>query len=73
MNEKQLKKFIFNKLKQLNIKKNVTLDSNIYSLGLDSLDLMELVLEIEEKFKVSFDDKKINNIKQIKDLFSALK
>jgi len=73
MNKKKLQKFIFSKLKQFNIKEKINLDSDISSLGLDSLDLMDLVLEIESKFNVRFDDQKLNNIKKIKDIFWALK
>ena len=73
MNKKELQKFIFSKLKQFKIQKQINLDSDISSLGVDSLDLMELVLEIENKFDVHFDDQKLNNIKKIKDIFWALK
>jgi len=37
-------------------KKEITLDSTFYSLGADSLDLVEVIDDIEKKFKINIPD-----------------
>lgn len=36
-------------------------------LGADSLDMIELMLDIEDEFKIDFEDKRAENIHSIKD------
>ena len=43
-----------------------------YIFALDSLDVMEIVLEIEETFGIKVDNKKLSNIKTVTDLWSAV-
>lgn len=43
-----------------------------YIFGLDSLDVMEIVLEIEETFGIKVDNKKLTNIKTVTDLWYAV-
>ncbi len=42
--------------------------TEISLLGLDSLDLIELVMEIEKEFNVKIPDEKLTSIKTISDL-----
>ena len=42
------------------------------SLGLDSLDLVEIMLEIEEAAGIEFEDDKIAAVKTVKDVLDAI-
>lgn len=52
--------------------KNFDENTNIRELGLDSLDLVELVVEFEEKIGVDIPNDKIASIKTIKDILILL-
>ena len=54
------------------ITKKITLETKIKSLGLDSLDLMDLIIASEKKFNVLIDDDVLMNIKTFKDLVDCL-
>ena len=51
---------------------NITEDTLLTSLGLDSLDLVEIMLEIEEACNIEFDDEKIAAVKTVKDVLVAI-
>ncbi len=59
--------------KKFDIKDNVDLNTDIKSLGIDSLDLMDLILDIENKYKVTIPDEKLLKIEKIKDLVEILR
>lgn len=62
---------IFNIIKKRTNKKfNESTEINF--LGLDSLDLVELVMEIEDELNVKIPDEKLNNIKTISDLLKII-
>ena len=46
----------------------ITMDSNLKELGLDSLDLLEIVTEGEEKLNIQFDDDELMGFKTISDV-----
>ena len=48
--------------------KTVTEDSNLKDLGIDSFDLVEIVLAAEEEFGITFADEELNNFKTVKDV-----
>jgi len=52
--------------------KEVTLDSNLKDLGIDSLDLVEIVLQAEEDFGITFSDDELNSFKTVKDVCKVL-
>lgn len=52
--------------------KNFDEETNIRDLGLDSLDLVELIVEFEEKIGIDIPNNKITNIKTIKDILNLL-
>ncbi|MDK2819241.1 MAG: acyl carrier protein [Mycoplasmataceae bacterium] len=58
---------IFNIIKKRTSKK-FDKSTEINFLGFDSLDLVELVMEIEEELNVKIPDDKLSNIKTIGDL-----
>lgn len=54
-------------------KDSVSDDDKIRDLGLDSLDVVELLLELEEEYDVHFDDVDMSKLTTIKDLSDEIK
>lgn len=52
---------------------NVTLDSTLTEIGLDSLERVELVLDIEAEYDVKFTDADILYMKTINDVINIVK
>ena len=46
----------------------VTIDSTLEDLGADSLDAVELIMQIEEEFEVEIPDEVASNMKTVKDI-----
>lgn len=61
--EKKIKKIIYS------IKKNINFKSDIF-VQLDSIQFLNLVIKLEEKFQIKFPEKKINkaNFKNLKSI-----
>ena len=53
-------------------KKNISLETDLRSLGIDSLDLVEIVMEAEEKFKITFSNEELNSFKVVNDVVVAI-
>lgn len=47
-------------------------EDNLQSLGIDSLDLMEIIIEIEKDFKINIEGGEINTRNTIKDLYDLV-
>ena len=47
-------------------------DDNLSALGLDSLDLVEVMLEIEEVFHIEFDSNEIEEAKTLRDVLNLI-
>ena len=47
-------------------------DDSLSALGLDSLDLVEVMLEIEEVFNIEFDSNEIEEAKTLKDVLDLI-
>lgn len=52
--------------------KNVELETILTDTGIDSLDLLDLVVEIEEKHNVKITDEELIEIKTVKDIVEAI-
>lgn len=52
--------------------KEVTLETTFKDLGLDSLDLVDLVFEMEEEIGIQFEDEELMQIKTVKDLLTLI-
>ncbi|EMD17384.1 acyl carrier protein [Eggerthia catenaformis OT 569 = DSM 20559] len=52
--------------------KELTLDSSFRDLGIDSLDLVDLVFELEEEIGVEFEDEELMSITTVKDLLTLI-
>ncbi len=50
----------------------LTLDSSFKDLGIDSLDLVDLIFELEEKVGITFEDEDLLQIKTVKDLLTLI-
>lgn len=59
-------------LKERGVSKQVDLNTEFKSLGLDSLDLMDLVIEAEKKFGIQISDDKLMDIKTVADLVKII-
>ncbi|WP_322900448.1 phosphopantetheine-binding protein [Mycoplasmopsis felis] len=70
MNEK-ISEIILDNFKKVS-KKKVNIYDNIRSLGVDSLDLAELVIEAEEKFNISISDAEILKLEFVKDVIELI-
>ena len=46
----------------------ITMDSNLKELGLDSLDLVEIVLDGEERLGITFENEELLNFKTVGDV-----
>ena len=54
-------------------KEKVTLESDLaQDLGADSLDAVELIMELEDEFDVTIDDESAQGFKTVKDIFDYL-
>ena len=64
----------FKKIIQSRVKKDIeiTMESNLKELGLDSLDLLEIVLDVEGALGVHFEDDQLIEFKTIKDVLTAV-
>ncbi len=58
--------------KKFKVTSKIEVNSDISSLGLDSLDLMDLVLDIESKYNIHISDDELMNLKKIQDLIDII-
>lgn len=63
---------ILDKIKQTFNNENINLDTKISDLGIDSLDLMTHIFEVEEEFKIQLEQDQLVNIETINDLVTAV-
>lgn len=52
--------------------KEITEDTVFKDLGLDSLDLVDMVFELEEELGITFEDEELLQIKTVKDLLTLI-
>lgn len=64
-------KIIIEKLKKFTSKK-FNKESNIFEIGIDSLDLVEMITELEEFFSISISDEELLKIKTIQDIITIV-
>ncbi len=67
-----IKKLVDDKLKSMT-KQKFTDDSDIFEIGIDSLDLVELITEAEEELNIEVSDEALSSIKKVKDITKVLK
>jgi acyl carrier protein len=59
-------------LKKVVKNKEITLDTELRALGIDSLDLAEIIMEAEEKFNVSFSNDELNGFVKVQDVVKTI-
>jgi acyl carrier protein len=52
--------------------KEVTVDSNIKDLGLDSLDVVDMLMDIEDKYNIEFENEEMTSFVTIKDVIASV-
>lgn len=53
--------------------KDIQPETNLRGLGIDSLDLVEIIMDAEEKFGVTFTNEELNDFKTVNDVVNAIK
>ena len=71
MAETKMEQFIEMFSERLGVKK-VDESKSLRDLGLDSLDIVEMCLDLEDRFGVSFDPQELSSFKTVADLFRAV-
>lgn len=66
-----LEKLVFTKLSKLT-KKQFNLDSKITEIGVDSLDLVELITETEAELDITISDEELMKLKTVNDIVKLL-
>lgn len=69
----------FEKVKKI-VAKNLSIDENkikpesdfVAELGADSIDLVEIYMDLEDEFKISVPDEELPNIKTVNDLVTFI-
>lgn len=52
--------------------KEVTLESNVKELGLDSLDIVDLLMDMEEKYNIEFENEEMTELVTVNDVVKAI-
>lgn len=60
-------------LKEANIKtEGITIETPLKAMGLDSLDLVEIVMSVEEKYGIEFSEDELTTLVTVKDFVDAI-
>ncbi|NLI94455.1 MAG: acyl carrier protein [Erysipelotrichaceae bacterium] len=52
---------------------SIDLDEELKNLGLDSLDLVEIMMELEEEFSIEFTNDEMMSFEKVGDVYEAIK
>lgn len=67
-----VKEIVYKKLGKLT-KSKFNDDSNIYEIGIDSLDLVDMITEAEDEFKITITDDDLEKFKTVGDVIEGIK
>lgn len=59
-------------LKKVVNNKDINLESNLKELGLDSLDVVDMLMDLEEKFGIEFENDEMMSFTVVGDIVSAI-
>lgn len=52
--------------------KEITPETSLKDLGLDSLDMVEVLMEVEEELDIQFEEEEMVNLKTVNDVYNAI-
>lgn len=52
--------------------KTITPETSLKELGLDSLDLVEVLMEVEEELDIQFEEDEMLNLKTVQDVYNSI-
>lgn len=53
--------------------KEVTEETELKNLGIDSLDLVEIIMDVEEQYNITFEDEELKSFVTVGDVVKAIK
>lgn len=72
MEKTKIAEIVIERLSKASKNKEVTLDSNLKELGLDSLDVVDLLMEMEEQFEIEFENEEMLALKLVSDVVDTI-
>ena len=72
MADLKIEEQVLNSFKGICSEKEVTLDSNIKELGLDSLDVVEMLTDMEDTYHIEFDNDEMLSLSTVRDVATVL-
>ena len=72
MERTKIAEIVIERLSKASKNKEVTLDSNLKELGLDSLDVVDLLMEMEEQFEIEFENEEMLSLKLVSDVVDTI-
>ena len=53
-------------------KSEITLDSNLYDLGIDSLSSLEILVALENKYDITIAENRLKNVNSVREIIRAV-
>ena len=72
MERTKIAEIVIERLSKASKNKEITLDSNLKELGLDSLDVVDLLMEMEEQFEIEFENEEMLSLKLVADVVDTI-
>ena len=72
MERTKIDEIVIERLSKASKNKEITLDSNLKELGLDSLDVVDLLMEMEEQFEIEFENEEMLSLKLVSDVVDTI-
>ena len=72
MERTKIAEIVIERLSKASKNKEITLDGNLKELGLDSLDVVDLLMEMEEQFEIEFENEEMLSLKLVSDVVDTI-
>ena len=72
MERTKIAEIVIERLSKASKNKEITLDSTLKELGLDSLDVVDLLMEMEEQFEIEFENEEMLSLKLVSDVVDTI-
>ena len=72
MERTKIAEIVIERLSKASKNKEITLDSNLKELGLDSLDVVDLLMEMEDQFEIEFENEEMLSLKLVSDVVDTI-